>query len=185
MADNEWHTVSNHKPISHSHQNKHYRRRQSNQISSSIGGKSLPKSLSKSLSKSFQGLHINNNSKIGSVDESILSVEQYNPYHLPEEDDSDIEEEEEDDDQIDPIDIPLPPYHITLVINCPFDNCSAMEPFVDTTALVQHFKSDHQLVFRNLHHMYMALEAYLNRWAKIFQKESIKEHGVLEDEGNK
>ncbi|CAO3653389.1 unnamed protein product [Cunninghamella echinulata] len=185
MSENKWHTVSNHKPIAHSHNNKHYRRRQSNQLSSSIGGKFLPKSLSKLLSKSFQGLHINNNNKVvGSIDESILSVEQYNPYHLPEEGESDIEEEdEEDDDQIDPIDIPLPPYHITLVLNCPFvDHCSAMEPFMDTTALVQHFKSDHQLVFRNLHHMYMALEAYLNRWARIFQKESIPDHAILEDE---
>ncbi|KAI8100144.1 uncharacterized protein BX664DRAFT_322990 [Halteromyces radiatus] len=170
MSDNEWHTVSNHKPIAHSHGNKNYRRRQSKQLAFSSG--STSKSMSKSLSKSFQNLSFK-----PSFDDKILS--QTNPYHLPEDDDSDVEEE--DEDQVDPIDIPLPPYHITLVINCPFDDCSAVAPFLDTTALVQHLKTEHSLVFLNLHHMYMALDAYLSRWASVLRTgDTLQEHAVLD-----
>ncbi|KAI8342331.1 hypothetical protein BC941DRAFT_412470 [Chlamydoabsidia padenii] len=168
MSDNEWHTVSNHKPIAHSNNNKNARRRQSKSMAFSNGGKSIPKS---SYSKSYQK---NQSFKSGSlIDDNKCT----NPYHLPDDEDSDLEEEEEED-QVDPIDMPLPPYHITLVINCPFeDDCSAVAPYLDTTALVQHLKTEHALSFVNLHHMYMALEAYLTRWAGL----SVDEHAVLEN----
>ncbi|CAO3587958.1 unnamed protein product [Absidia cylindrospora] len=173
MSDNEWHTVSSHKPISHG--NKNSRQRQSKSVAfSNGGGKSLPKS---SLSKSFQNLSVKQ-----SFEDKILGANT-NPYHLPEDDDSDFDEE--DEDQVDPIDLPLPPYHITLVINCPFDDCSAVAPFLDTTALVQHLKTEHALSFLNLHHMYMALDAYLARWATIFRtggENTIEHHSVLEND---
>lgn len=91
-----------------------------------------------------------------------------------EEDDSD---EEEDDGQVDPIDLPVPPYHTTIVVSCPLDDCESSAPFLDTTALVKHLKEDHKLAFKNLHHMYMALDSYLARWAKELAGKPIAEFG--------
>ncbi|KAI8362636.1 hypothetical protein BD560DRAFT_333987 [Blakeslea trispora] len=102
-----------------------------------------------------------------------------NPFHAPEEDDS---EEEEEDGQVDPIDLPVPPYHTSIVISCPFEGCESPAPFLDTTSLVQHLKSSHQLVFKNLHHMYMALDAYLLRWSKEFNQHPIESYAQLEEE---
>lgn len=172
MSDNEWHTVSNHKPINTTSQKNAARRRQSKSMAFSHG-KSLPKS---SLSKSFQ----KNLSFKPSFDDKTMTT---NPYHLPDDEDSDVDEDD-DEDQVDPIDMPLPPYHITLVINCPFEDCSAVAPFLDTTALVQHLKTDHSMSFLNLHHMYMALDAYLARWAAVLRTDKLDQHSVLENEGN-
>ncbi|KAI8356588.1 hypothetical protein EDC96DRAFT_576750 [Choanephora cucurbitarum] len=102
-----------------------------------------------------------------------------NPFHAAEEDDS---EEEEEDGQIDPIDLPVPPYHTTIVVSCPFEGCESPAPFLDTTSLVQHLKSDHQLVFKNLHHMYMALDTYLSRWSKEFLQKPIETYAELDEE---
>ncbi|KAI8394224.1 uncharacterized protein BYT42DRAFT_487161 [Radiomyces spectabilis] len=95
-----------------------------------------------------------------------------NPYHLPDDDDSTSEDEEEDD-RPDPVDMPVPPYHTNIVINCPFDNCDLVAPIVDTTALIKHIKDEHNIVFKNLHHMYMALDSYLARWATELRQQPL------------
>lgn len=104
-----------------------------------------------------------------------------NPYHMADEDDSD---EEEDDGLPDPIDLPVPPYHTSIIISCPFQGCEIPAPFTDTTSFVQHLKQDHKLVFKNLHHMYMALDSYLQRWAKEFDKAPVTDFGKPDPEDN-
>ncbi|KAI8640574.1 hypothetical protein BD408DRAFT_347794 [Parasitella parasitica] len=105
-----------------------------------------------------------------------------NPFHAAAEDDD--SDEEEDDGQVDPIDLPVPPYHTTVVISCPLDDCNSPVPFMDTTSLVKHLKGEHKLMFRNLHHMYMALDAYLARWAKELTLKPITEYAQLEPLAN-
>ncbi|KAI9030667.1 hypothetical protein CLU79DRAFT_694655 [Phycomyces nitens] len=107
-------------------------------------------------------------------------MELSNPYHLPENDDTD--EEDEEDESPDPIDLPVPPYHTTIIISCPFQKCPASEPFTDTTSLVSHLRKEHHIVFNNLHHMYMALDPYLSQWAKEIQAKSLKEYGSEDKE---
>ncbi|KAI7894529.1 uncharacterized protein EV154DRAFT_498083 [Mucor mucedo] len=101
------------------------------------------------------------------------STKSVNPFHAAEDDESD---EEEEDGQVDPIDLPVPPYHTSIIISCPLEGCESPIPFMDTTSLVKHLKEDHHLMFKNLHHMYMALDSYLNRWAKEFEKKSITDY---------
>jgi hypothetical protein len=103
-----------------------------------------------------------------------------NPFHHHEEEDS--ADEEEDDGQVDPIDLPVPPYHTSIITSCPLEDCESPIPFLDTTSLVKHLRSDHKLAFKNLHYMYMALDAYLSRWAKELSKKSITEYGQLDEE---
>ncbi|KAI9258366.1 hypothetical protein EDC94DRAFT_613560 [Helicostylum pulchrum] len=102
-----------------------------------------------------------------------------NPFHAVEDDDSDDEEE---DGQVDPIDLPVPPYHTAILISCPLADCESPIPFLDTTSLVKHLKEEHKLLFKNLHHMYMALDSYLNRWAKELEGKSVGEFGQLDTE---
>lgn len=87
---------------------------------------------------------------------------------------------DEDDNSPDPIDQPIPPYHVSTFILCPFQQCPVSEPFLDTTALVTHFRNEHHLVFANLHHMYMALDQYINRWAKELESKPVSEFGKKE-----
>lgn len=100
-----------------------------------------------------------------------------NPFHAVEDDDS---EEEEDDGQVCPIDLPVPPYHTSIIVSCPLEDCESPIPFMDTTSLAKHLREDHKLVFKDFHHMYMALDAYLSRWSKELVKKSVKEFGQLE-----
>lgn len=100
-----------------------------------------------------------------------------NPFHAVEEDESD---EEEEDGQADPIDLPVPPYHTAIIISCPLEDCESPIPFLDTTSLVKHLKEEHKLLFKNLHHMYMALDSYLTRWAKELSKKPITEYGYID-----
>lgn len=102
-----------------------------------------------------------------------------NPFHAVEDDDSDDEEE---DGQVDPIDLPVPPYHTTILVSCPLADCESPIPFLDTTSLVKHLKDEHKLLFKNLHHMYMALDSYLNRWAKELEGKSVSDFGQLDTE---
>ena len=101
-----------------------------------------------------------------------------NPFHDEEED----SEEEEEDGQIDPIDLPVPPYHTSIMVSCPLEDCESPIPFLDTTSLVKHLKEAHKLAFKNLHHMYMALDSYLNRWAKELSNKPITEFGYLDSD---
>ncbi|ORX61873.1 hypothetical protein DM01DRAFT_1331343 [Hesseltinella vesiculosa] len=167
--DNEWHTVGNHKPIPHAQ----HRRRSKANVGRSIP-KSMPKSLPKSLPRSMQALSVT----------SSINDTHHNPFLLPEDDESDDDSSNDESDDDEPE--PMPAYHIACLINCPFDDCSAVAPFLDTTALVQHIKQEHQLSFSNLHHMYMALDPYLQRWASIFRKDpaSKKDNASFRDEDN-
>lgn len=92
------------------------------------------------------------------------------------EEDSDTEEEEGTAPK------PLPPYHTTTFVSCPFKDCETPAPFLDTTSLVNHLK-EHHLVFKNLHHMYNSLDAYLKRWAKEFEQKPLEEFGKKEQDG--
>lgn len=106
-----------------------------------------------------------------------------NPFHAAAEDDD--SDEEEDDGQVDPIDLPVPPYHTTIVVSCPLSDCDSPIPFLDTTSLVKHLKGEHKLMFKNLHHMYMALDAYLARWAKELTAKPVTEYAQLESFDNR
>ncbi|KAI9314297.1 hypothetical protein BX666DRAFT_2020339 [Dichotomocladium elegans] len=96
-------------------------------------------------------------------------------------DDDDDDEEEEDDDSDSQEEQVLPPYHTAVVVLCPMDNCSANEPFLDTTALVKHLRTEHKIVFKDLHHMYIALDPYLMRWAQELRSKPIEEYGRTDD----
>ncbi|KAI9498303.1 hypothetical protein BDB00DRAFT_783941 [Zychaea mexicana] len=103
-----------------------------------------------------------------------------NPYHLAEHDDSNDEDEE--DDTVDLVDDPVPPYHTTILTVCPLPDCPSDRPFLDTTALTDHFKADHQATFKNLHHMYMALDPYLKRWGALLRSKPIAEYGTADSD---
>ncbi|ORY03090.1 hypothetical protein K493DRAFT_311834 [Basidiobolus meristosporus CBS 931.73] len=54
-----------------------------------------------------------------------------------------------------------------ILILCPFNDCSSeTKPFTDPVSLKSHLKEQHNVVFRHLTHMYIALEKYLSFWAK-------------------
>ncbi|KAI8971617.1 hypothetical protein BDF20DRAFT_885356 [Mycotypha africana] len=106
-----------------------------------------------------------------------------NPFHAVDDNIDSSDEEEEHDGQTDPIDLPVPPYHTTIVVSCPFKDCESPVPFLDTTSLVAHLKKDHHVIFKDLHHMYIALEAYLTRWAKELQIKPLSDYGYLKNEG--
>ncbi|RUS21796.1 hypothetical protein BC937DRAFT_91438 [Endogone sp. FLAS-F59071] len=89
---------------------------------------------------------------------------------------------DESDDTPAPIDIPLPPYHTTIVVLCPFDDCPAVAPFTDTTALVKHLKEQHHVMFCDIHHMYIALDRYISHWAKEVQTKGLEAIGVKDNE---
>ncbi|KAI8579859.1 hypothetical protein K450DRAFT_240658 [Umbelopsis ramanniana AG] len=191
MADGEWHTVSrtnapaaqkveatSKKTNAHGRRSSHNQGHQHNwrqkPKSTAANGRSADQQ-QKSLHRSKDATMLN-----AAAPEFVPSGQKdHNPFDLPEDDDND-DDEEEDDGSPDPIDMPLPPYHTTIIVSCPFDNCSAVVPFSDTTSLVQHMKNEHQLGFRNIHHMYMALEAYLQKWAHIIREKDLKEYGVQE-----
>lgn len=117
---------------------------------------------------------------------NVRSTVGENPYHQDEH--SGSSDEEEDDNSPDPIDQILPPYHSNIMTVCEFRDCPRVEPIMDTTALVQHLRQDHGLAFKNLHHMYMALDPYLQRWGKVLDSDDAKhKYGVAdpaEPEGN-
>ncbi|CDS13563.1 hypothetical protein LRAMOSA05739 [Lichtheimia ramosa] len=102
-----------------------------------------------------------------------------NPYHLPEdneeEDEGSSDEEEQEEEAV------VPPYHTTILSICPLKDCPANEPFLDTTSLVKHLRSEHHLVFKDLQHMYIALDPYLARWAKELESKPIEEIACLDD----
>ncbi|KAI8992423.1 hypothetical protein BDB01DRAFT_716824 [Pilobolus umbonatus] len=102
-----------------------------------------------------------------------------NPFHSGDEEES---EDDEDDGLPDPIDLPVPPYHTNIVVSCPFEGCESPMPFLDTTTLVKHLKESHKLAFKNLHHIYMALDAYLSRWAKELSTKNISKYAYLDPE---
>lgn len=166
--DGEWHTVTNNKSaatvVPPPPQPSKARRKSRHRITT-------PKQPS-----SKQTTTKENSKSVSATKENSKSV---NPFHAVEDDDSD---EEEEDGQVDPIDLPVPPYHTSIIISCPLQGCESPIPFMDTTSLVKHLKEDHYLSFKNLHHMYMALDSYLNRWAKEFEKKPISEYGQLDKE---
>ncbi|KAG0189346.1 hypothetical protein DFQ28_003514 [Apophysomyces sp. BC1034] len=169
MADGEWQTVA-----TRSGPPNHARRQSKQRGTASLGrAKSSTKDVKSSNKASIKELE--SKSKATAVE-----AQHGNPYHLPEDDDT--EEDEEDDGRPDPIDLPVPPYHTTIVINCPFDSCPSVEPFLDTTSLATHLRSEHHIAFKNFHHMYMALDAYLNKWATELTRKLLTEYSYEDPE---
>jgi hypothetical protein len=76
------------------------------------------------------------------------------------------------------------PYHTLIVIHCPFDSCDLTDPFTDSTSLVNHLKETHKIVFKNIHHMFILLERYLNHWGKEIEAKGIDKVAVKENEGD-
>jgi hypothetical protein len=179
--DGEWHTVTNSK-ATHGHatpapvpsQGPKTRRKSRSHIKAS--------NKPKQPAKQQQQQHHANKEKKPNNSTTANQKSAANPFHAVEDDDS---EEEEDDGQVDPIDIPVPPYHTTIIVSCPLEDCESPIPFMDTTSLANHLKEDHKIIFKNLHHMYMALDAYLSRWAKELAKKPIKEFSQLDDNNGK
>ncbi|KAG1052563.1 hypothetical protein G6F43_005306 [Rhizopus delemar] len=178
MADDtEWHTVSNHKhiaPPTTTNQQPKNRRHSKPKIQA----KQQQQQLANTKEKKPLGYKKKTGKK--KVQQKPKNTEA-NPFHAAEED-SNGEEEEEEEDTVDPIDLPLPPYHTATFVSCLFDDCESPAPFLDTTSLVTHLKNDHALVFKNLHHMYNSLNAYLQRWAKELEKKSLSELGEAEND---
>jgi hypothetical protein len=172
--DGEWHTVTNSKA--------HAAPAPAPTPASKTRRKSRPhiKSNNKPKQPTKQQHHANKEKKPNNSNASVSNCSGTivsNPFHAVEDDDS---EEEEDDGQVDPIDLPVPPYHTTVIVSCPLEDCESPIPFMDTTSLAKHLRKDHKIVFKNLHHMYMALDAYLSRWAKELVRKPLTELGQLE-----
>lgn len=171
MADDgEWHTVTS---------NKHATTPQAPAQASKARRKSrhkinTPKQVAKPTTSTVK--------PTTAVKHVVKETKTSNPFHAVEDDDSD---EEEEDGQVDPIDLPVPPYHTSIFISCPLHDCESPIPFLDTTSLVKHLKEEHQLLFKNLHHMYMALDAYLHRWAKELKDKPVSEFGQRDTEEEK
>jgi hypothetical protein len=195
MADGEWHTVSRTNPTTtqkneptakksspHGRRSSHHQghaqnwRTKAKSAAAAAAPSANPRStdhVTKTTNRSNDITTLN-----ATAPEFVpLAQREQNPFDLPEDDDDD---DDEDDGSPDPIDLPLPPYHTTIIVSCPFDDCSAVVPFSDTTSLVQHIKNEHHLIFKNIHHMYMALESYLQRWAEIIKDKRLEEYGVQE-----
>ncbi|KAI7901828.1 uncharacterized protein BX663DRAFT_512541 [Cokeromyces recurvatus] len=187
IEDNEWHTVTSHKTThpnsqANSSPSSNTRRKSKHKIPIVKQQQQQQPQKQHATSKSHKDKKTHPHSSSNHRRHHAVNHPTSNPFHAADDDDSD--EEEENDEQIDPIDLPVPPYHTTIVISCPFQGCNSPIPFVDTTSLVKHLKDDHQLVFKNLHHMYMALDTYLSRWAKEFENKSISEIGELDTNNN-
>ncbi|ORE09300.1 hypothetical protein BCV72DRAFT_66514 [Rhizopus microsporus var. microsporus] len=195
--DTEWHTVSNHKhathhptsppqnrnrrqskPKIHSHQtatgsNSGKDKKPANKTSES--GKPQASKSATTHSKKHSHGKKPQPKRSTSVKKPAASRGKSNPFHAAEQDEE--SEEEDAEGHIDPIDLPVPPYHTTTFVTCPFDNCETPAPFLDTTSLVTHLKQAHKLVFKNLHHMYNSLDAYLQQWAKELENKPLEEYG--------
>ncbi|KAF9364439.1 hypothetical protein BGX34_001539 [Mortierella sp. NVP85] len=76
------------------------------------------------------------------------------------------------------------PYHTMIMIHCPFHTCDLTEPITDSTSLVAHLKEAHKLVFRNIHHMFILLERYLDHWAKEIEAKGLEKVAIKESEGD-
>ncbi|KAI8877085.1 hypothetical protein K501DRAFT_230806 [Backusella circina FSU 941] len=161
--DGEWHTVTNSKTVPPPATQK------------KSSSKSNP-----SRRKSKHRVQVKKPQQQPAVKKSVESGG--NPYHMTVDDDD--SDEEEDDGLPDPIDLPVPPYHTSIIISCPFQDCERPAPLIDTTSLVQHLKQEHKLMFKNLHHMYMALDSYLQRWAKEFDSAPASDFGKPDPEDN-
>jgi hypothetical protein len=75
-----------------------------------------------------------------------------------------------------------PPYHAVIMIHCPFHSCNLTDPLTDSTTLVAHMKEAHKIAFKNIHHMFILLERYLNHWAEEIEAKGIENVAVKEDE---
>ncbi|CAG8527827.1 1434_t:CDS:2 [Ambispora leptoticha] len=78
----------------------------------------------------------------------------------------------------------LPPFHVSVFILCPFKNCPLEQPILNSTALSEHLKEQHKLVFINLQHVYMILERYLEYWSQKIIEHGIENTGAILDKDN-
>ncbi|KAF9917535.1 hypothetical protein BX616_000694 [Lobosporangium transversale] len=76
------------------------------------------------------------------------------------------------------------PYHITIMIHCPFQSCDMTDPLTDSTSLVLHLKEAHKIVFKNIHHMFIMLDRYLNHWANEIEAKGIENVAAKENEAD-
>ncbi|KAL1918233.1 uncharacterized protein VTP21DRAFT_3499 [Calcarisporiella thermophila] len=72
----------------------------------------------------------------------------------------------------------MPPYHTICLVHCTFSNCSIEAPITDTTSLTKHLKEQHSIVFKDLHHMYITLDKYLDNWAQIITANGIEKYAT-------
>lgn len=178
--DSEWHTV----PCKGNGSSKQTTKQSKN------GGDNHNKNKRLSISKTAATTTKANNNKSGqqqrrqSLPARQHRKEERSNHNHQRQQNSSGSESEDDDDEESVID-KVPPYHTAIFSVCPLDNCPATEPFLDTTSLVNHLRTEHRVVFRNLHHMYMALDAYLSRWAAEFKKKPVEEHGFPNDGNGK
>ncbi|KAG0260800.1 hypothetical protein DFQ27_003318 [Actinomortierella ambigua] len=92
--------------------------------------------------------------------------------------------EDSEDDNEDEL-AKYPPYHTTIIIQCPFHGCKTTDPFTDSTSLVSHLKNEHQLAFKNIHHMFILLERYINHWASEIEAKGLDKVAVLAKDDDK
>ncbi|KAG0046897.1 hypothetical protein BGZ83_007947 [Gryganskiella cystojenkinii] len=77
-----------------------------------------------------------------------------------------------------------PPYHAVIMIHCPFQSCDLTDPLTDSTSLVAHMKEAHKVAFKNIHHMFILLERYLNHWAEEIDRKGIENVAAKENEAD-
>ncbi|KAG0225800.1 hypothetical protein BGW41_004553 [Actinomortierella wolfii] len=98
---------------------------------------------------------------------------------------SDGGDSEDSEDEADYDSSKYPPFHTTIVIQCPFQACTTTDPFTDSTSIVSHLKKEHQIVFKNIHHMFILLERYINHWASEIESKGIDKVAMLAKEDEK
>ncbi|KAF9928147.1 hypothetical protein FBU30_002603 [Linnemannia zychae] len=77
-----------------------------------------------------------------------------------------------------------PPYHAVIMIHCPFHSCNLTDPLTDSTSLVAHLKEAHKVAFKNIHHMFILLDRYLNHWAEEIEAKGLENVAVKAEEGD-
>ncbi|KAJ1972005.1 hypothetical protein H4R35_004922 [Dimargaris xerosporica] len=78
---------------------------------------------------------------------------------------SDGDDSDDDEDDVD-IETAFPP--VSIMVLCPFTDCTddAPLPLTQPNQLIEHLLDVHGLTFKNIHHMYFSLQKYLDTWAE-------------------
>ncbi|KAJ1845119.1 hypothetical protein LPJ70_002647 [Coemansia sp. RSA 2708] len=90
--------------------------------------------------------------------------------------DLDVSDYESEDDNDETTEFPPVP----IGVSCAF--CADRQQFESAAELSRHLRADHQLVFKNLNHMVLFLQRYLDAWADDLQGKNLESVAVARDE---
>ncbi|KAI9205862.1 uncharacterized protein BJ171DRAFT_567167 [Polychytrium aggregatum] len=78
-----------------------------------------------------------------------------------------------------------PTFWNPIVFHCPMPNCPPNTlPVTDPNVALEHLKQDHQIVFKDYHHVMPYLEKYVNYWASRLNETSLDQVAALTLETN-